>query len=96
MVSPNQNLVTYTGQVQGTHTRRKTPWSELPIQPLAADSSSTSLTIIEPDHKADKWLATNIFRESAFGLAEGITVSIVLETIKRLRPTAKANQHKFV
>jgi len=86
MVSPNQNLVTYTGQVQGTHTRRKTPWNELPIQPLTTDSTSTSPTITKPDPEADKWLAKNIFKESPFGLAAGLTASIALEIIKRLRP----------
>ncbi len=84
MVSPNSNLVTYTGQISGTHTRRKTSWHEMPIE-SPVDHQSELLSInMRSDHKADQWLADNIFKESFVGIAEGITVSIVLEAIKRL------------
>lgn len=77
-LSPNRNLVRYTGQLGGTHTRRRQRWSELAISQLPADSPSSS-TI---DHKADAWLARNIFRENALGYVEGLAASSALGLLR--------------
>lgn len=77
-VSPNRNLVRYTGQQGGTHTRRRQRWSELDVSALPADMSRSSAI----DHKADAWLSRQIFRETAFGYIEGLAASSVLGLLR--------------
>jgi len=82
-ISPNRNLVRYTGQQGGTHTRRRQRWSELDVSTLPADTSRSSAI----DYKADAWLAREIFRETAFGYIEGLAASSVLGLLR-------ANRHR--
>jgi hypothetical protein len=80
-VSPNRNLVRYTGQQGGTHTRRQQRWNELVISTLPADTSRSSAI----DYKADAWLAREIFRETAFGYIEGLAASSALGLLRANR-----------
>jgi hypothetical protein len=81
-VSPNRNLVRYTGQQEGTHTRRRQRWSEIDVSGLPADMSRSSLI----DYKADAWLARKIFRETAFGYIEGLLATSALGLLHADRP----------
>jgi hypothetical protein len=78
-LSPNRNLVRYTGQSEGTHTRRKQRWREQDVSTLP------SLTTRPPtlDTKADSWLSKHVFRETSFGYVEGLATSLALKILQR-------------
>lgn len=80
-LSPNRNLVRYTGQQHGTHTRRRQRWSELNVSSLPAPTSEPMYL----DTMADNWLARNIFRETASGYLEGLAVSSALTILGTIR-----------
>lgn len=80
-VSPNRNLVRYTGQKAGTHTRRRQRWNELNISELPLETPNPPAL----DVKADAWLTQNVFRETAFGYVEGLVASSALALLGALR-----------
>lgn len=80
-VSPNRNLVRYTGQKRGTHTRRRQRWTELALSSLPADTSPPSAV----DDRADAWLSRKIFRETTFGYLEGLAASSALDLLRTNR-----------
>lgn len=80
-VSPNRNLVRYTGQQGGTHTRRRQRWSELDVSILPTDEFGPSAI----DHMADAWLARKIFRETQFGYIEGLVASSALGLLRAIQ-----------
>ncbi len=84
MLAPNRNLVAYSGWKDGTHTRRKPKWSELPINDLHFNDKEASIEHVVLDAAADAWLGEKVFGESPFGLAEGVAVTIALSLLKHL------------
>lgn len=74
-ISPNRNLVTYTGSDSGTHTRLRASWSELQVSKLGQIDSSYPP---ERDVAADEWLQKNMFKASKTGLPLRIAASIAL------------------
>jgi len=70
MISPNRNISTYQGWIEGTHTLRLANSEEQVIETLPA----LNLEYLEPqlDPIADKWLGQEIFKESFIGLVEGL------------------------
>jgi len=79
MIAPTNNLVRYDGHVEGTHTRRRARWTELPLMPFQYDSNFT----LAEDSIADNWLGNQVFRENLVGVIEGIAASCAMEVIKR-------------
>jgi len=66
-ISPNVNLVSYIGQSEGTHTKRKPRANELPISAYDELRITSNLEI---DVKADKWIGKKIFHENIIGFIE--------------------------
>lgn len=76
MVSPNVNLVRYSGHDDGTHTVMRVAWQEQPvydgpIEPLLADAGPL-------DGPAEAWLNRVIFAGTPYGVARGIAITVVL------------------
>lgn len=83
VVSPNANLVTYTGYDDGTHTLMNAPWSELPRYDGDPAILLTGEVQLDPD--ADRWVGRTVFGESAFGVVRGEAISLALSARLRLR-----------
>ncbi len=81
IISPNSNLVHYTGQISGTHTRLKSRFHELPISISPLDTDKLELPEL-PDKFADQWLSKHVFGESLNGVAKGIAISTILHFLK--------------
>jgi glycosyltransferase involved in cell wall biosynthesis len=84
VLSPNANLVTYTGFDEGTHTVMKAPWKELPqydgeLNGLIPESQP------QLDTHADEWVGKKVFAETGFGVARGVAITAALEIRKRYR-----------
>jgi hypothetical protein len=82
-VSPNRNLVSYTGFTSGTHTKRKPRWVDLPVQRIG-DFQAVSDADDVSEH-VDRWLGRSVFGETLPGLVEGVLVSSVLHLLKLRR-----------
>jgi hypothetical protein len=84
VLSPNANLVTYTGFDEGTHTVMKAPWKELPQY---EGSLNQLMPESEPqlDSLADEWVGRKVFAETGFGVARGVGITAALEIRKRYR-----------
>ena len=81
-VSPSENLVRYNGWLEGTHTRRKPKWTELPVKNHLLDFQDSSWSqLAEDDVGADSWLGATVFGESIVGVMEGALVSLLLSRI---------------
>lgn len=74
-ISPNRNLITYTGGDSGTHTRLRASWSELEVSKFGHIESSF---LPEIDVAADRWLQKKIFKASKTGLPLRIAASVAL------------------
>lgn len=79
-VTPNRNLITYTGNDSGTHTRTKPNWSELKISKISHLSLSN---VTVQDVHADDWVQKNIFGATKIGLVSRILASIALRFLRR-------------
>jgi glycosyltransferase involved in cell wall biosynthesis len=84
VMSPNANLITYTGFEEGTHTLMKAPWSELP-QYQGSLESLIPQEIPVLDQQADEWVAKQVFAETPFGVARGVAITTALEARRRYR-----------
>lgn len=84
VLSPNANLVTYTGFDAGTHTVMTAPWNELPQfeGPLEALLGGTEPRL---DERVDEWVGKTVFAETAYGVARGVAISSALAIRKRYR-----------
>ncbi len=82
MLAPNRNLVAYSGWTDGTHTRRKPKWTELPIKDIHFTDKETSIEHVMLDATADAWLGEKVFGESLFGLAEGVAATMAMSLLK--------------
>ncbi len=78
-ISPNRNLIVYTGNDIGTHTRTKPSWRELDITPLVCNSQKI---IQQHDIAADDWIQKNVFKASRFGVILRVMSSIALRFLK--------------
>jgi hypothetical protein len=83
IIAPAENLVRYDGHEDGTHTRRKARWTELPITKQGLSDQHESLDFPFHDEKADQWIAQQVFRENALGIIEGLAASVAMELLKR-------------
>lgn len=84
VLSPNANLITYTGFDKGTHTVLKAPWSELSqFQGTLESLIPQELPLL--DQPADEWVAKHVFAESPFGVARGVAITAALEARRRYR-----------
>ena len=88
IIAPSANLVRYDGHEDGTHTRRKARWTELPITKQEFNDQHESLNSPFHDEKADQWIAKQVFRENTLGIIEGLAASVAMELLKQ-RPEAK-------
>ncbi len=77
-ISPNRNVSRYIGQVDGTHTKRKTKVKELPIASLNELNSSSCVGL---DTRADFWISKNVFHANTRGVLEQIGAFLVLFTL---------------
>jgi hypothetical protein len=85
IIAPNANLVRYDGHQDGTHTRRKARWTELPVSGQTLHLPNNSLGFPEHDEQADCWISKRVFRENTLGIFEGIAASVAMELLKRRR-----------
>jgi hypothetical protein len=76
-ISPNRNLISYTGHLEGTHTRLGIKNDEPKLASLVALDGKIRL-----DVKADQWIQSKIFRSTPFGLARRLFESFVLTLIR--------------
>ena len=81
VISPNVNLVKYSGLDSGSHTLTAAPWSELPIEIIDSDSL-TSINDIKIDELAENWIKKWVFKENVPGLSRGLLVSAVRTLLK--------------
>lgn len=79
-VSPNRNLVKYTGRSGGTHTRFQSSLKELPVESIKSLSQK-----VKVDFYADKWIQRAVFRATLFGSARRILESVALFLIALAR-----------
>lgn len=82
-ISPNRNLIKYTGQDEGTHTFLPTRHKELSIDSLAA--LSTPETGTSSLAKEDEWILKTIFHGSIAGVVFRILTSLALSLSKRIK-----------
>jgi hypothetical protein len=76
VISPNVNLVNYSGFDSGSHALTAAPWSELPIGQLDIGSLENA-NEVEFDEFAEKWIKRTVFKESLAGLTKGLLVSAI-------------------
>ena len=95
MLAPNRNLVAYSGWTDGTHTRRKPKWGELPIKDINFTDKETSIEHVVLDAAADAWLGKKVFGESPFGLAEGVAATIAMFVLATGGRASAANLRDF-
>jgi hypothetical protein len=88
IIAPSANLVRYDGHEDGTHTRRKARWTDLPITKQWLNDQHEALDSPIHDEKADRWIAKQVFRENTLGILEGLAASVAMELLNR-RPEAK-------
>lgn len=81
-ISPNRNLVSYTGNAEGTHTRTKVRHAELPVESLAKLKIDSRL---ELDEMADQWIQKVVFHATFLGIFLRLSHSIALSIIKLVR-----------
>lgn len=79
-ISPNRNLTTYAGYADGTHTRRRARWQELPVEPVPDGPLDGSIAL---DLIADRYLGRNVFRGTVPGVVLGVPESVALEVLRR-------------
>ena len=79
VISPNQNISTYKGWENGTHTFFKVKYKEPEIGILNTDLLDSNGRI---DELAENWLKRRVFLESARGVARGILISLLLNIRK--------------
>jgi hypothetical protein len=79
VISPNQNISTYKGWENGTHTFFKVKYQEPEIGNLSIDLHDSNGQI---DELAENWLKREVFLESARGVARGIVISWLLNIRK--------------
>ena len=80
VVSPNLNLVNYSGFDSGSHTITAAPWKELTISNYK-DFDFIDGSPLELDLRADGWLAKEVFGESVLGLAKNLTITAIRKFI---------------
>lgn len=73
-ISPNQNLVSYMGADEGSHTFSRLPWQEIPISPSNFHDIGLDLAL---DKKADFWLSRNVFKETLRGVVFHFFVTLI-------------------
>jgi hypothetical protein len=76
VISPNVNLVNYSGFDSGSHTLTAAPWSELPISPIDIEYFMHAKEI-GLDELAEKWVKSTVFRENISGLTRGLLISAI-------------------
>lgn len=67
MVSPNVNLVEYTGFASGTYALTAAPCSGLPNAKMDFNSLG-SISGLSMDKKSENWIKTSVFGESLTGV----------------------------
>ncbi|WP_223694622.1 hypothetical protein [Leifsonia poae] len=83
IVSPNQNLVTYAGADDGTHTNTEQAWIEQPV--FTGDVETLLTGEVAIDERAEEWLSREVFHATPAGIARGVAVSSVLAARKLKR-----------
>ncbi len=78
-ISPNFNLVSYSGQKNGTHTFTKQRWKELP--PLS-ESKVEFVDSLEIYPRIEKWSSKNIYRDNFMDLAKLIFICVYFQMRK--------------
>ena len=82
-VVPNRNLIEYHGATGGTHTRRKRPWTELPVGELDLDRVTEGLSHLSIDWRAEDFLQRTTQRVSYPNIAFGPFEEIALRLQRR-------------
>ena len=70
-LSPNVNLVKYTGFESGSHTKFSAPWDEIEIENYPMENP-VSQQILGVTKSAETWVSNKIFQENIVGLTKGI------------------------
>ena len=91
-LSPNQNLVTYTGYDDGTHSVMNEPWSELPL--FEGPLEECIQGDVAHDHVADEWIGKQVFAETPYGVARGVAISAALSLRKKYRQSKQHRRQK--
>jgi hypothetical protein len=79
-VSPNRNLVRYSGQVDGTHVRTKQRWKEL--EPYF-DHEINIVDSLRFFPKVEKWSSKKIYRDNIIDLVKLIFISIYFRIFRK-------------
>ena len=79
VISPNQNISTYKGWENGTHTFFKVKYKEPEIGIL---NIGQHVSVENIDDLADNWLKQRVFHETSRGVAKGIVISCLLNIRK--------------
>jgi hypothetical protein len=89
-LNPNENLVTYVGQDDGTHTLMKPAWVELPLYDGPLEPLLTMDAVL--DERADSWVSRVVFGGTPYGAARGVLISLALHVRKRSRARRAARR----
>mgnify|MGYP003335292731 CR=1 FL=1 len=81
-IAPNRNLASYRGFDSGTHTFRTPRWKDLPIELLSFDTEN-GIPVF--DKSAESWTSRVVFRESVWGLVDGMASTIALTARQHFR-----------
>lgn len=81
-VSPNQNISTYLGFRDGTHTVRKKIFNQIPLTSFGNFDFNPNLNI---DFVADKWISQHIFNARVRNIPEIIITNPALRILRLIR-----------
>lgn len=94
VLSPNQNLVSYTGYGSGTHSTMKVSWEELELYEGQLDLGWRYTPSL--DTQADQWTAKKVFAETPFGVSRGIAISAALQARKFWRDCRSRPKRSYI
>jgi hypothetical protein len=84
-VTPNSNLITYDGHLDGTHTRTKRREFNNKVDEVSQFESLQINDPIELDRDAEEWLRKVYFDDSIKGLIKTIGARQVLKLLKKIK-----------
>jgi hypothetical protein len=80
-ISPNRNISTYVGQINGTHTKRRPRYSEMKVEEINSLSIGEDTPL---DKIADEWISKTIFKSSLIGNVDLRISQLALSAIHKL------------
>jgi hypothetical protein len=84
IIGPNRNLAKYCGWENGTHTLRRSKFSELPVEYLFFQGNF-DISAFKYNVVSEKWIGKKVFGESLLGCFEGMFATIIMQIRKIIR-----------